>query len=192
MEKIKKILLVVFCLSMCFSCSESVNDLEVNDLKSGHLGAGKDGDMKKVTVPFKVDYIGTYQPFGDRCAANVIVDGEGSGTHVGASTVHFDFCVDPTIFGPDSTWYGDSYAYIIAANGDSLFVSVTGAVVQGRLEDHPEYVISYWRDPVEILGGSGRFEGASGTGWTDDYDSIEDANSHHHWEGTITMMKGKR
>ena len=65
-------------------------------------------------------------------------------------------------------------------------------VITGRLEDHPDYVVSYWRDPFEILGGTGRFEGAFGGGMTDDYNSSEDTNSHHHWKGTITMKKGKR
>ena len=70
-------------------------------------------------------------------------------------------------------------------------MSVEGAVLPGRLDDHPEEVVSYWRDPFVILGGTGRFEDASGGGMTDDYNSSEDNNSHHHWVGTITMKKGK-
>lgn len=188
----KKILLMVFCVSLCFACSEMVDEINDDNLKSGHLGSHKDGDIKKVTVPFKAYYTGTYQPYGDRCPANVIVDGVGSGTHVGTSTIHFDFCVDPTTFGTDSVLYGDTNAYIVADNGDSLFVSVEGAVVQTPLDDHPDYVFNYWRDPFVILGGTGRFEGAEGGGWSDDYNSTEDTNSHHQWTGTITMVKGKR
>ena len=80
---------------------------------------------------------------------------------------------------------------MVAANGDILYISGEGFVIDGRLDDHPEYVISYWRDPFVILGGTGRFEGATGEGWTDDYNSSEDPNSHHNWTGTITMVKGK-
>ena len=44
-----------------------------------------------------------------------------------------------------------------------------------------------WRDPFVFKGGTGRFEGASGGGKTDDYNSSEDPNSHHHWKGTIRL-----
>ena len=61
----------------------------------------------------------------------------------------------------------------------------------GRLDDHPEYVTSWWKDPWEITGGTGRFEGATGSGYTDDYNSAIDPYSHHRWTGTITMLKGE-
>jgi hypothetical protein len=64
--------------------------------------------------------------------------------------------------------------------------------MEGRLSDRPSYVIEYWRDPFVILGGTGRFEGATGGGMTDDYNSALDPYSHHHWNGTITMVKGKQ
>ncbi len=57
------------------------------------------------------------------------------------------------------------------------------------MEDHPDHVVSYWRDPYKILGGTGKFEGATGEGMTDDYNSSEDQNSHHHWKGTMTLLK---
>jgi len=193
-------LIVAVCLSLCYSCSDTFEE-STSELKSGELGADKSHETKMVTVPFKADFIGTYTygSFGEtnpdpRCPINVVVDGFGTGTHVGNSAVHFDFCVNP-IFEGDvfiRGEYGNTEAYIVAANGDKLFVSVEGAVLPGRLDDHPDYVVSYFRDPFEILGGTGRFEGASGGGMTDDYNSSEDSNSHHHWEGTITMKKGKR
>lgn len=153
---------------------------------------------RNVEIPFTVDYIGTYLygPFGiptDKCDINVFVEGEGTGTHVGHSMIHFDFCVTP-YFTPDGQLdhgdYGNSDAYIVAANGDLLFVSVEGTVYPGRLDDHPEHVVSYWRDPFVITGGTGRFEGATGGGMTNDYNSSEDSNSHHHWEGTINLQVG--
>ncbi len=124
---------------------------------------------------------------------NVVVDGVGNGTHVGNSTIHFDFWILSLSADGDSVYYGNTYAYIVAANQDTLFVSIEGAVVNTPLDDHPHYVINYWRDPFVILGGTGRFEGAGkGGGWSDDYNSTEDDYSHHQWEGTITMKKGKR
>ena len=83
-------------------------------------------------------------------------------------------------------------AYFVAANGDSLFVYVSGQVIGGRMDDHPDYVVSYFRDPFIIKDGTGRFKGATGGGTTDDYNSSQDIYSHHHWVGTITMMKGKK
>jgi hypothetical protein len=152
-----------------------------------------------VTVPFKVDYTGTYlfQGFNpDRCnAVNVVVEGPGSGTHVGTSIIHFDFCGVPANDGTFDFLYGDplpSDGYIVADNGDSLFVTISGRVIVGRADDHPEYVNSYWRDTFRITGGTGRFEDATGIGLSDDYNSDLDPFSHHNWDGTITMKKGKR
>jgi len=197
MESFKNLLLLV-CIGIFISCSEFTDAVDDGQLKSGDLGADKTHETKMVTVPFVVDYLGTYVygPFGmptDKCPINVFVTGEGTGTHVGNSTAYFDFCVNPVFEGDVFVRgeYGDAYAYIVAANGDTLFVSVEGAVLPGRLDDHPEEVVSYWRDPFVILGGTGRFEDASGDGMTDDYNSSEDNNSHHHWVGTITMKKGK-
>jgi hypothetical protein len=42
-------------------------------------------------------------------------------------------------------------------------------------------VVSYWKDPFVILGGTGKYEGATGDIITDDYNSSEDPYSHHHW-----------
>jgi hypothetical protein len=147
---------------------------------------------KTVTLPFKADFIGNYTFVGEdatKCDPTsyyrVIVDGKGKATHLGNSIVHFDFCCD------FESYYGQTYAYIIAANGDTLFMSCEGRVIDGRLEDHPSYVTSYWRDPFVFLGGTGRFKGASGGGMTDDYNSSEDPYSHHHWVGTLKLVKGK-
>ncbi|MDX1362824.1 MAG: hypothetical protein R3243_01355 [Arenibacter latericius] len=149
-----------------------------------------------VTVPFKAAFLGDYQYVGPDIevltglepkgceAARVIVDFEGNGTHLGKFTGNFDFCAGPEGYGP-------SDSYMVAANGDTLIVSIAGNVIQGRMDDHPEYVTSYWRDSFVIIGGTGRFEGATGSGMSDDYNSSLDINSHHNWTGTITMIKGK-
>jgi len=146
------------------------------------------------TVPFDAEFTGTYtsvQPDSLRCGPgqwfHTIVDCTGKGTVLGNFTTHFDFC-----FENDGYYPGDHMiAYMIADNGDTLFVQSAGQVLEGRQEDHPEHVTSYWRDPFEILGGSGKFKGATGGGMGDDYNSNLDENSHHHWVGTITMIKEK-
>jgi len=195
----KRLFQLLALASLLVACSESTDfwgnetpEPFTGDLTSDENArrAGHDKPVM-VTVPFKADFIGEYQPIiGDpECTAPqlypVSVDFEGTGTHLGKFTGNFSFCVD----GENN--YGPSVSYMVAANGDILFVSIEGQVIIGREDDHPDYVVSYWRDPFVILGGTGRFEGATGEGMSDDYNSSEDINSHHHWVGTITMKKGK-
>jgi len=150
-----------------------------------------------VTITFKADYIGNYTFMGEDLAKcgkgnlRVIVDGQGTSTFFDAqgrcdflenSSIHFDLCSYPEGYGP-------TVSQIVADNGDILYVSCQGNIIEGKLDDHPSFVTSYWKDPFVILGGTGRFEGATGGGMTDDYNSRIDINSHHHWKGTITLAK---
>ena len=155
---------------------------------------GSKGKPKKVTLPFTADCLGEYTYVGPDTLPNpkctgtfsawrAIVDGKGTGTPLGEFTIHFDFCGDTL------SNYGNLYAYIITADSDSLFINSSGRVLEGRLAEHPAYVTSYWRDTITILGGTGKYKGATGTLKTDDYNSSEDPNSHHHWKGTITLVK---
>ena len=65
-----------------------------------------------------------------------IVDCEGTSNLMGAVRVHFDFC------GDEKGNYGNTYAYFVDKNFDTLFFSCEGTVVEGRLEEHPEFVVS--------------------------------------------------
>jgi len=152
---------------------------------------------KTTTVPFKADFVGNYTFAGPDTLPNpkcvepftawrAIVDGKGTGTPLAIFTVHFDFC------GDSLSNYGNAYAYMVGADGDTLFVSCAGRVIEGRMDSHPLHVISYWKDPFKIAGGTGKFKGATGEGITDDYNSSEDPNSHHRWTGTITLVEVKK
>jgi hypothetical protein len=169
--------LAVLCLSFFFT--------NCNRLKN---------NPKPVTEPFVANFTGSYTYAGPDTLPNpkcgeqfaawrAIVDGNGSEAHLGNFSVHFDFC------GDSLSNYGNCYAYMIAADGDSLFLDASGRVLDGRLDDHPAFVTSYWRDTINILGGTGKFSGATGKLLTDDYNSSEDPNSHHNWKGTITLLK---
>lgn len=181
MKTFKQIVLFTAVLAMTVSCTH------YDDFFGHHK-------TKFVTVPFEAQFIGDYKYAGPdeedatglepKCDnVRVIVDFEGSGTPIGNITGNFDFCVGP------EGGYGQTEAYMVTEKGDSLFISISGKVIQGRLDDMPEYVTSYWQDPFEILGGTGRYQGATGSGMSNDYNSSQDINSHHNWSGTITMMK---
>lgn len=181
MKTIKQILLLTAVITLTVSCTH------YDDFFGRHK-------TKFVTVPFEAEFIGDYMYVGPdneestglepKCdITRVIVDFEGSGTPLGNFIGNFDFCVDT------EGGYGQTDAYMVTMKGDTLFVSISGNVIQGRLDDQPEFVTSYWQDPFEILGGTGRYEGATGSGMSNDYNSSMDPNSHHNWSGTITMKK---
>lgn len=147
-----------------------------------------------VTEEFEAKFIGNYVYVGpdtlptQKCTDSLttwraIVDCKGTSNIMGDIKIHFDFC------GDDKGHYGNTYAYFVDKSNDTLFVSCEGTVIEGKTNEHPSFVTSYWKDDFEILGGTGKYEGASGKGKTDDYNSSEDPNSHHQWKGTITLNK---
>ncbi|MBE0677296.1 MAG: hypothetical protein IH592_00890 [Bacteroidales bacterium] len=189
MKHLKTLLFLTAALCLIISCGRSDKSSKKDSLKKG--------TVEMVTLPFDVNALGNYTYVGPdtlpnpKCAEpyaawRALVDGKGTGTPVGDFTVHFDFC------GDSLSNYGNCDAFMALSDGDTLFVTGAGRVMDGRLDDHPAYVVSYWRDPFVILGGTGKYQGATGDIITDDYNSSEDPNSHHHWKGTITMAKSKK
>ncbi len=147
-----------------------------------------------VKVPFTAEAIGTYifagpdtledpRCTGELSAWRAIVEAHGTGDPVGDFTVYFDFCGDM------ESHYGNGEAYLVDESNDTLFLEVSGQVLDGRLDSHPEYVVSYWKDNIGIGGGTGKYADASGTLISDDFNSSLDNNSHHHWTGEITMRE---
>lgn len=150
-----------------------------------------------VDVPFSAEALGEYKYVGPdtipdpKCtdpltAWRAIVEATGTGTPIGKFTVHFDFCGDTV------GHYGNGYVYIVAENGDTLFLDVSGQVLDGRLDEHPEFVTSYWKDTFQITGGTGKYQGATATLVSDDYNSSEDPYSHHNWTGILTLVEEKK
>lgn len=199
MKTLLKILCVLVCIGMLTNCNKDESFIEQEEIG---LKAGIAGPVF-VTVPFEADFMGTYMEGSGPCPecgpwdpANgdfwgiIYNEGGGTATHLGKFQHYFEFCCDFL----NGYYPGDHMvAYFVAANGDSLFVYCSGQVIDGRLDHHPEDVNSYFMDPFVILGGTGKFKGASGSGYTDDYnrDALPD-NSFHHWSGTITLKKGNR
>jgi hypothetical protein len=161
------------------------------------LTCNRQKTTKTVEVPFTAEALGEYTYVGPDTLPNpkctdslsawrAVVEATGTGTPIGKFTVHFDFCGDTL------GHYGNGYAYLVAENGDTLFLDVSGQVLDGRLDEHPEFVTSYWKDTFQITGGTGKYQGATATLVSDDYNSSEDPFSHHHWTGTLTLIEGNK
>lgn len=185
MKKLKIIAtftLVLFLALNFYSCKNSSSESKKAEDKT-----------EMVTEAFEAEFIGNYIYLGpdtllpqkctDSLSSRIIVDCEGTSNIMGDIKIHFDFC------GNEQGYYGNTYGYFVDESYDTLFVYCEGKVIEGKMEEHPFFVTSYWKDDFEILGGTGKFEGATGKGKTDDYNSSEDPNSHHNWKGTITVNK---
>ncbi len=198
MKTFKLLFLILIFAGLMAGCSKDNELLNQNDVLL------KSAQPHSVTLPFKADFVNTYleqtgpdpicgewNPSEGQFWMMVYGEGGGTATHLGKFKHHFEFCCDwASGIYPGPSGYME--AYFVAANGDSLFVHIEGQVKDGRLDHHPEDVVSYFTDPWEITGGTGTFEGATGNGMTDDYNraSYPD-NSFHHWTGEITLLKGK-
>ncbi len=202
MKILRNILMIMLSIGLIISCSKPDPISTGHDLNMG-LKKGKI-ETKTVTVPFEVNLLGELVSFDLEAAdcidegylGRVILEANGTATHMGKVSLTFNFCAlgpdDPDVPGEDNMYAGSS-AVLVAANGDKLFLNLEGGtVIIGRTDDHPEYVTDYFRDIVTITGGTGRFEGATGELQMDDFDTNIDEYSHHHWTGTITLVKGKR
>jgi hypothetical protein len=187
MKALLKIFFFMAVISLVSGCDKT-DALEFDDASSS-----KNDAAKSITMGFNLVFTGTYDFTGPDPVCGdfppfirVINTGEGTGTHFGKVNSYFDFCVDVR----DSSYpNGHIVAYFEDKNGDQLFVKVAGFVIGGRVPGMPSFANSYFKDPFEIIGGTGRFEGATGNGMTNDYNSSKDPFSHHHWKGKITMLK---
>ena len=88
--------------------------------------------------------------------------------------------------------FAGTTADLVAAKGDKLFLDFGGSSGILNIGEYPDYVTDYWRDELKIMGGTGKFEGASGVLTESDYTTTIDDYTHHHIFGEITLVKGKR
>ena len=147
----------------------------------------KDDEPQFETKDFEATFftdLASIGPDSITCAAprNFLNVQEGSGSEatVGNFTTTITFCVDPA-----TLEYGDSEASFVAENGDELFLDVSGQVVPST---EPGYDLEF-KDPFTIIGGTGRFEGATGSGMTNSFVSNATQRTDHVWKGTITLKK---
>ncbi len=118
-------------------------------------------------------------------------DEPGIASHLGRFTSHMEFCVLPVFdenYPGDITkatiYYGDISGSLVAANGDEIFLDIEGTGVITPTT-RPGYVFEF-KDKILIVGGTGRFQGASGYMWTDSYNDGMD-RTDHVWTGMIKI-----
>ena len=187
-------ILILFSGIVISGCQKSGDDLAIAKGNDYNLKSKENGQN---TIPFKSDFytqrnydvnlVGwcTEDPF---LTFNYQV-GEGNATHLGKFTTTMQFCVN-------GFQYKNGEGVFIAANGDELYFNIPseGEVGQIFTIEHPLYELQF-QDPFEFTGGTGRFEGASGGGYTnsfvdlfdDDGNFIPDHNTDHEWNGTLIL-----
>ena len=193
MKNFLNLVLAIAVIGMFTACSSS------DEFESENVDAFKHHEGKMLTLGFNLVFDGEYITIGpdsQNCPGlfKVTHQGEGTGTHFKKLTTYFEFCVNPG----DGTYpYGYMVGEFSDEDGDVLYVTIPdGQVLDGRVPGMPSYAVSYFKDWFQITGGTGKFEGASGEGWTNDYNYLVDEDGYffptktkHHWQGTITMKK---
>ena len=161
----KKLFYLFFAGSIVFflqGCEKSLSDSEYQSqqiiLQQVPLSQSTQSDLmlsqkKKHPVPFRASWIATAtawppQPNEEKCGVGFPVvnfqsSGEGNALHLGSIEAMVSSCVD-TSTNPVTIY--DAKLTMIAANGDELYLQGSGE--QGST--------------FEILGGTGRFENATG------------------------------
>jgi hypothetical protein len=128
------------------------------------------------TVPFKAHYeagIVGVGP-GPGCDARLFLEGAGTGTYLGNFSITLGFCgrADGTLDTGTGTF--------VAANGDLLYITFHGVGDGG----HP---VLHFTSYVTFVGGTGRFEGATGTATVQGIFDATTGSGPADWDGMITF-----
>ena len=112
----------------------------------------------------------------------LFVDASGSGnaTHLGRFTVTYEIEVDIP------TFHGVGSYHFVAANGDSIFTDVEGQGTEPTVDG-----VSFIVETHTITGGTGRFDGATGSFTVDRVINVFTGVSSGSFDGTIVIHKAK-
>jgi len=145
-------------------------------------------------IPLKLDFYSrrnyTMSPSCEGAYFGVYQVGEGTGTSLGNFSVTGTFCMNANFE------YINAELEFVASNGDKLFMLIANGVVLPLPYNDPLYEF-YFQDKFIITGGTGRFEGASGSGYTDSYldlfvdgdpnQVIAEHQTDHKFTGTLIL-----
>lgn len=124
-------------------------------------------------------------------------EGGGNATHLGKFKTVITFCAGANGI------YGNGSGYLEAANGDRLFIEIESGQVIVQIPPVDPFYDAYFKDPFQFVGGTGRFEGATGGGmtnslvdlWNDEFPFpgpiIEGHRTDHEFTGTLILPNGK-
>lgn len=204
MKALKTFFIVIMSLTMFTTCDESANDQLFENDQLQHKNNNDEYNAKtnhSVTIPFKAtfytkrDYSNSGEGF---CTEDPFLTfnyqvGKGQGTHLGRFETTMSFC------GAGFS-YANGTGEFIAANGDTLYIAIPSegdiGLVKFLTYDDPLYEAEF-QDPFSFIGGTGRFEGASGGGMTnsfvdlldDDGNFIPEHRTDHQWTGVLIIPK---
>jgi hypothetical protein len=172
------LLITAFTLAAAEACS---TDITGTDMRSNQLSARSDASASASrTVPFKAHYVARIVGFGPGpgCDGRLFLEGAGTATELGNFTITLGFC------GRGDGTLDTGTGTFVAANGDLLYITFTGVSDGG-------YPTLHFTSYVTFTGGTGRFDGTTGTatvnGSFDDLTGLGPAD----WNGELTLANGK-
>lgn len=143
-------------------------------------------------IPFQFKFYSIGLPaVGDAsCGVPPVVmsrqEGAGSNKFLGEFIFVSQFCSN----GATGEYFGgpSAFGYFEDSKGDRLNVISEGQVIPSTKEGYD----LMFQDPIEIIGGTGRFEGATGSGMSDSYVILEEGRTDHIWTGTLYLRKNHK
>lgn len=170
--------LLLTMLSVAAAAGGCSSDITGARYRSDELTARTDASLAtgSRTVPFKARYDARVVAVGPGpgCDARLFLEGAGTGTHLGSFTITLGFCGRPD--GTLDTGTGT----FVAANGDLLYITFHGVSDGG----HP---VLHFTSYVTFTGGTGRFEGATGTATVQGVFDATTGAGPADWNGMITF-----
>lgn len=205
MKSIKILGIALFLFGIVTSCEETGNEIAPDTAVLPDV-EGKSHGSKSVSVPFKAKFYTErkYDESGEGfCSEDPYFGfnkqvGKGNATHLGKFTTVMRFC-------QSGFNYKNGEGIFVAANGDELYFHVPAPDEVGEVvlypspSPNPPYE-AYFMDPFSFNGGTGRFEGATGGGYTDSFVNLFDDDGNfilehrtdHKWTGTLILPKDKK
>ncbi|MBN2665559.1 MAG: hypothetical protein JXR67_03550 [Bacteroidales bacterium] len=196
MKTLKRVLFFIAGIGLLMACSKSDNFW--GDEPLGNTIKEKQIQPVTVTVPFKCNLtVWDHSDYTDMSCGEypnflLTMKGEGTISHLGSMTTVMTFCcnVETGVYGPTNVTF-------VAANGDELYADIPVGYILPNDGYNSDFYQSYFNDPIYIIGGTGRFEGASGEGMTNAFVHDPDPeNTDDVWHtdffstGTLTLVKG--
>ena len=194
MNFLKTLSIALISSTLIFACSLDQNEV-LDEMINEEPQLKSSSNSKMVTVPFKADFsVWDNSDYTDPSCGdgwfNLTMVGEGNISHLGKMSTIMNFCLNPA-----NGYYEDVDGVFEAANGDELYFEVQEGWVVPIDGGEFLYYQSQFDDPINFLGGTGRFEGASGNATTNAYVHSIPANewrTDFFSEGTLTFKPGSK